>query len=139
MNGHSKECRSFDVDLHCNTFKIRFWAVYTQAFGGAGAIAPEHAAAKLGHHPFFFVREKGGGGGVRPHPPNPPWLRAWSDRKSLKTRITVDCCNVQSCYCWRINEERLRQVLELAILQIPAERKRPMQKHFIKMQNSCCR
>ena len=61
INGHSKESRSFDVDLHCNTFKIRFWAVYTQAYDGAGAIAPEHAAAKRGHHPFFFlVREKGG-------------------------------------------------------------------------------
>ena len=27
---------------------------------------------------FFLVREKKGGGGVRPHPPNPPWLRACS-------------------------------------------------------------
>ena len=61
-DGHSKECRSFDVYLHCNTFKIRFWTVYTQAYGGRGAIAPEHAAAKRGHHRFFFflVREKGG-------------------------------------------------------------------------------
>ena len=24
--------------------------VYTHAYGGAGAIAPEHAAAKRGHH-----------------------------------------------------------------------------------------
>ena len=77
-NGHSKECRSFDVDLHCNTFKIRFWTVYTQAYGGAGAIAHEHAAAKRGHHRFYFLfgpRKRG----VRPHPPNPPWLRAWED------------------------------------------------------------
>ena len=37
------------------------------------AIAPEHAAAKRGHHPFFFGPRKRG---VRPHPPNPPWLRA---------------------------------------------------------------
>ena len=51
----------FDVDQHCNTFKFRFWAVYTQANGGTGAIAPEYAAAKRGHHRFFFlVREKGG-------------------------------------------------------------------------------
>ena len=72
-NGHSKEWQSFDVDLQCNTFKIRFchfWTVYTQANGGAGAIAPEHAAAI----DFFFWSEKKG---VRPHPPNPPWLRAW--------------------------------------------------------------
>ena len=72
-NGHSKECRSFDVDLHCNTFKIRFchfWTVYTQACGGTGAIAPEHAAAI----DFFFGPRKRG---VRSHPPNPPWLRAW--------------------------------------------------------------
>ena len=34
-NRHSKECRSFAVDLHCNTFKIRFWVVYTQANGDA--------------------------------------------------------------------------------------------------------
>ena len=42
-------------------FKIQFWAVYTQAYGGAGVIAPEHAAAKRGHHPFFFWSEKKGG------------------------------------------------------------------------------
>ena len=71
INGHSKECRSFDVDLHCNTFnfKIRFWAVYTQAYGGAGAIAPERAAAKRGHHPFFFWSEKKGGSSAPSEPP----------------------------------------------------------------------
>ena len=68
----------FDVDLHCNTFKFRFWAVYTQAYGGTGAIAPEYAAAKRGHHRFFFVGPRKRG--VRPHPPNPPWLRACPDR-----------------------------------------------------------
>ena len=74
-SGHSKECRSFDVDLHCNTFIV-------SRFGSGpctGAIAPEHAAAKRGHHWFFFWSEKKG---VRPHPPNPPWLRACVVRKS---------------------------------------------------------
>ena len=57
-NGHSKECRSFDVDLH---FQDSVLGHDTQANGCAGAIAPEHAAAKRGHHRFFFlVREKGG-------------------------------------------------------------------------------
>ena len=77
-NGHSKECRSFAVDLHCNTFKILFWVVYTQACGDACRrdSHPAHAAAKRGHHRlvfFFFGPRKRG---VRPHPPNPPWLRA---------------------------------------------------------------
>ena len=70
---NSKDCRSFDVDLHCNTFKIRFChfrTVYTQAYGGTGAIAPEHAAA-IDLFFFFGPRKRG----VRPHPPNPPWLR----------------------------------------------------------------
>ena len=62
-NGHSKDCRWFDVDLLCNTFefKIRFcqfWTVYTQAYGGTGAIALEHAAAIDFFQ--FLVREKGG-------------------------------------------------------------------------------
>ena len=35
--------------------------------------AHEHAAAKRGHRLFFFGPRKRG---VRPHPPNPPWLRA---------------------------------------------------------------
>ena len=65
----------FDVDLHCNTFKFRFWAVYTQAYGGTDAIAPEYAAANRGHHRIFFFGPRKRG--VRPHPPNPPWLRAW--------------------------------------------------------------
>ena len=70
-NGHSKECQSFDVDLHCNIFKIRFRAVYTQAYGGACSLQarshPEHAAAKRGHHRLFFFgpRKRGGGGFVR--------------------------------------------------------------------------
>ena len=73
-NGHSKECRVFDVDLHCNTFKIRFRAVYTQANGGAcRRNRTRHAAAKREHHRLFFGRRERG---VRPHPPNPPWLRA---------------------------------------------------------------
>ena len=74
----------FDVDLHCNTFKIRFWAVDTQAYGGAGAIAPEHAAAKRGQHPFFFLVQKKG---VRPHPPNPPWLRACCSSNFVKNGL----------------------------------------------------
>ena len=68
-DGHSKECRSFDVYLHCNTFKIRFWTVYTQAYGGRGAIAPEHAAAKRGHHRFFFWSKKKGGSSAPSEPP----------------------------------------------------------------------
>ena len=67
-------CWSFDVDRHCNTFKNQFWTVYTQAYGGAGAIAPEHAAAIRGHHRFFFWSEKKGCSSA---PSEPPWLRAW--------------------------------------------------------------
>ena len=62
-NGHSKpECRSFDVDLHCYTFISRFGSgLDCTAYGGTGAIAPEHAAAKRGHYRFFFWSEKKGG------------------------------------------------------------------------------
>ena len=73
-NGHSKECRSFDVDLHCNTFKIRFRAVYE----GPGRCMRDRTlthSCQRRTPSIFLVREKGGGG-VRPHPPNPPWLRA---------------------------------------------------------------
>ena len=70
--GHSKECRSFDVDLRCNTFKIPFWAVYTQAYGGAGTWT--RSCQTRTPSIFFFGPRKRG---VRPHPPNPPWLRAW--------------------------------------------------------------
>ena len=83
-NGHSKECRSFDVllvvDLHCavcSTFKIRFRAVYTQAYGGA-CRRDRTRNTQLPNADtidFFFWSDKRG---VRPHPPNPPWLRAWS-------------------------------------------------------------
>ena len=72
-NGHLKECQAFDVDLHCNTFKIRFRAVYTQAYGGAcrrDRTRKTHGCQR-GHYRLFFW----GGGprkrGVRPHPPNP--------------------------------------------------------------------
>ena len=34
-NRHSKDCRSFDLDQHCNTFKILFRAVHMQGNGGA--------------------------------------------------------------------------------------------------------
>ena len=45
---------------------------------------PEHAAAERGHHRLFFfgLRKRG----VRPHPPNPPWLRAWTRHRNL-TRL----------------------------------------------------
>ena len=70
VNGHSKECRSFDVDLHCYTFKIRFRAVYTQApTAGHARSHPEHAAAKRGHHRLFFLSEKKGGSSAPSEPP----------------------------------------------------------------------
>ena len=95
-NGHSKECRSFDVDLHCKTFKIRSWTEYTQVYGGAGAIAPEHAAVKRGYHRFFFCwSEKKG---VRPHPPNPlgyvPGRSFTSERKLCSHRKTGAHCSM---------------------------------------------
>ena len=54
--------RSFDVDLHCNTFKIRFRAAGLRRCMQARS-HPEHAAAKRGHHRFlfFFWSEKKGG------------------------------------------------------------------------------
>ena len=55
--------------------------MYTQANGGTGAIAPEHAAA--GSIFFFFGPRKRG---VRPHPPNPPWLRACSLASQATTK-----------------------------------------------------
>ena len=84
----------FDVDLHCNTFKFRFWAVYTQAYGGTGAIAPEYVAAKRGHHRFFLlVREKGG------------FLRTLRTPLGYvpaptRTRVNSDSC-VNDGYCLR--------------------------------------
>ena len=66
-NGHLKECREFDVDLHCNTFKIRFRAVYTQAYGG-DRTRKTHGCQTRTPSTFFFGPRKGG---VRPHPPNP--------------------------------------------------------------------
>ena len=58
-NGHLKECRLFDVDLHGNTFKIWFchFSTVEGPYGGTGAITPEPAAAI---DFFFLVREKGG-------------------------------------------------------------------------------
>ena len=71
-NGHLKECRSFDVDLHCNTFKIRFRAVYIRRPTAvhAGAIAPGTRSCQTPRDTidFFFWFEKKGD---RPHPPNP--------------------------------------------------------------------
>ena len=64
-NGHLKECRAFDVDLHCNTFKIniRFRTVFSQAYGGAcrrdrtrKTQLPNAETIDF----FFLVREKGG-------------------------------------------------------------------------------
>ena len=74
-NGHSKECRSFAVDLHvhCNTFKIRFWVVYklTQAYGDACRrdrtrnTQPPNADTI----DFFFWSEKKGGSSAPSEPP----------------------------------------------------------------------
>ena len=45
----------------------------------AGAIAPgKRTAAKRGHHRLFSFGPRKRG--VRPHPPNPPWLRACTHR-----------------------------------------------------------
>ena len=86
-NRHSKECRSFAVDLHCNTFKIRFWVVYTQANGDAcrrdrtrNTQPPNADTIDF----FFFGPRKRG---VRPHPPNPPWLRAWKKRRRSRVDL----------------------------------------------------
>ena len=52
----------------CNIFKIpfcHFWTVYTQTYGGTGAIAPEHAAAI----DYFFWSEKKGGSSAPFEPP----------------------------------------------------------------------
>ena len=67
-NGHLKECRAFDVDLldvdlHCNTFKIRFRAVYTQAYGGAcrrDRTRKTHSCQTRTPSTFVFGQEKGG-------------------------------------------------------------------------------
>ena len=78
-NGHSKECRAFDVDQQRQHFQDsvprRVYAGQRRCFQAQSH--PEHAAAKCEHHRLFFWSKKKGGGGVRPHPPNPPWLRAW--------------------------------------------------------------
>ena len=62
-NGHLKECRAFDVDLHCNTFKIRFRPVFSQAYGGA-CRRDRTRKTQLPNADtidfFFLVREKGG-------------------------------------------------------------------------------
>ena len=74
-NGHSKECRVFDVVYTATLSRFGSGRVYaglrrcmqTQSH-------PEHAAAKREHHRLFFFGPRKRG--VRPHPPNPPWLRA---------------------------------------------------------------
>ena len=63
-NGYLKECREFHVDLHCNTFKIRFRAVYTQAYGGAcrrDRTRKTHGCQTRTPSTFFFWSEKKGG------------------------------------------------------------------------------
>ena len=102
----------FDVDLHCNTFKFRFWAVYTQAYGGTGAIAPEYAAAKLNADTidFFFVGPRKRG--VRPHPPNPPWLRAWKVTM-MTTFLGGDLQKEESVWPPSQNSAQYEQVVEL--------------------------
>ena len=74
-NGHLKEYRAFDVDLHCNTFKIRCRTVFSQAYGGACRRdrTRKTQLPKADTIDFFLGPRKRG---VRPHPPNPPWLRA---------------------------------------------------------------
>ena len=65
--------------------------MHTQAFGGAGAITPELAAAKRGHHPFFFFWSERKG--VRPHPPNPlgyvPGPKEWHFSWKVNIRMGV--------------------------------------------------
>ena len=62
-NGHSKECRAFDVDLHRQHFQD---SVPGRVYAGLRRCMqaqshPEHAAAKREHHRLFFlVGEKGG-------------------------------------------------------------------------------
>ena len=71
-NGHSKECRSFDVHPHCNTvntFKIRLRRCRRDRTGTRSCQTRTPSI-------FFFVGPRKRG--VRPHPPNPPWLRAWT-------------------------------------------------------------
>ena len=65
------------LDLHCNTFKIRFWTAYTQAYAAvhAGAIAHgTRSCQKRTPATFFFWSVKKGGSSA---PSEPPWLRAW--------------------------------------------------------------
>ena len=58
-NGHAKECRSLDIDLHYYTFKIRFIRKPTAVH--ADAIAPGTRSCQTRTpSPFFLVREKGG-------------------------------------------------------------------------------
>ena len=55
-NGNSKECRSFDLDLHCNTFKIRFGPRIRRPARRCmqARLHTEHASAKRGHQRLFF-------------------------------------------------------------------------------------
>ena len=70
-NGHLKECRAFDVDLHCNTFKIRFRPVFSQAYGGA-CRRDRTRKTQLPNADtidFFFRSEKKGGSSAPSEPP----------------------------------------------------------------------
>ena len=66
---------------------------------------PEHAAAKRGHHRFLFVCFLSEKKGVRRHPPNPPWLRAWNrfclSQLIKKVKFSNHCtlCREEECCC----------------------------------------
>ena len=68
-NGNSKECRSFDLDLHCNTFKIRFW---TAGLRGGACRRDRTRNTQLPNadtSDFFFWSDKKGGSSAPSEPP----------------------------------------------------------------------
>ena len=71
MDNCMKECRAFDVDLHCNTFKIRFRTVFSQAYGGACRRdrTRKTQLPKADTDFFFFWPEKKGGSSAPSEPP----------------------------------------------------------------------
>ena len=92
-NGHLKECREFDilVDLHCNTFKIRFRAVYTQAYGGAcrrDRTRKTHGCQTRTPSTFFFWSEKKGGSSAPSEPPLATCLHT-ERRRRMCTVLTI--------------------------------------------------
>ena len=70
-NGHSKECRAFDVDLQRKHFQDsvpgRVKAGLRRCMQAQSH--PEHAAAKHEHHRLLFWSEKNGGSSAPSEPP----------------------------------------------------------------------